>query len=387
MASNNGEFGLSTKSVHAGRYCDETGAVMTPIYASSTYAWPGLDAPPQWQYARSGNPTRDAFERAVAELEGGSHGFAFASGLAAEAAILELLEVGGHVVASDDIYGGTWRLFERVRQRSAGLSVSYAHPGDVDAMRAAVTPATRMIWIETPTNPLLKIADLSAIAALGRELGLLTVVDSTFASPHIQRPLEYGVDIVVHSATKYLNGHSDIIGGVVAVNDSGLAERIGYLQNALGGILDPFPAFLALRGLKTLALRMDRHSANGLAIARWLEGRDKVRRVIYPGLESHPQHALARQQMNGFGGMVGLEIETDADGVRRFLGGLELFSLAESLGGVESLAAYPAVMSHGSLPAERRAELGVSDQLVRLSLGVEDAPDLIADLTRALNRI
>jgi cystathionine gamma-lyase len=379
--------GPSTKAVHAGVKPDETGAVMTPIYASSTYAWPSLDAPPEWQYARVGNPTRAAFERAMAELEGGTRGFAFASGLAAEAAILELLEQGSHIVATDDIYGGTWRLFERVRSRSAGLSVSYAHPGDVEAIRAAVTPATRMIWLETPTNPLLKIADLAGAAALGKELGVLTVVDSTFASPHIQRPLEFGVDIVVHSATKYLNGHSDMVGGVVVVKDDELARRIRFLQNTLGGILDPFPSFLASRGLKTLALRMDRHSANGLAVARWLQGRDKVGRVIYPGLDSHPQHALAREQMNGFGGIVSLEIDADAAGVRRFLDGLQLFTLAESLGGVESLIAYPVAMSHASMPPRRREELGVSERLLRLSLGIEDAADLTADLARALDRI
>lgn len=386
-SSKSSGHGLSTRAVHAGVEPDETGAVMTPIYATSTFAWSSPAAPPLWQYARTGNPTRAAFERAAAELEGGSHGFAFASGLAAEAAVLELLDAGSHVVASDDLYGGTWRLFEKVRRRSAGISVAYASPDDLAAIRAAVTPATRMIWVETPTNPLLKIADLSGVAALGRELGLLTVVDSTFASPHIQRPLEFGVDIVVHSATKYLNGHSDIIGGVLAVKDKELAERLGFLQNAIGGILDPFSSFLALRGLKTLALRMERHSANGLTVARWLERQPKVARVIYPGLESHPQHALARRQMNGFGGMIGVELEADAEGMRRFLEGFALFALAESLGGVESLLGHPATMSHGSLPAERRAALGISDQLVRLSVGVEDAEDLIADLAQALAQI
>lgn len=291
------------------------------------------------------------------------------------------------MVAADDLYGGTWRLFERVRRRTTGLTVTYVDPGDAAAIRAAVTPETRMIWMESPTNPMLKLADLEALGALGRLLGVITVVDSTFASPYIQRPLEHGVDIVVHSATKYLNGHSDMVGGVVVTGKADLAERLAFLQNAVGAVLDPFPAFLALRGLKTLALRMERHSANALTIARWLETRPKVKRVIYPGLESHPQHELARRQMTGFGGMVGVELNADADGVRRFLTGFRVFALAESLGGVESLIGWPALMSHGSLPAERRAELGLSDQLVRLSLGVEDAADLMADLTRAFDRI
>jgi len=376
---------LATLAVHAGAGPDPaTGAVMTPIYASSTFAQSSPGVHTGWEYARSGNPTRAAFEAAVAELEGGTAGFAFASGLAAEATVLELLDHGSHVVAADDVYGGTWRLFERVRRRSAGLSVSYVDPADSAAIEAAITPATRMIWVETPTNPLLKIADLAAIAAIGRRAGVLTVADSTFASPMVQRPLEFGFDIVLHSATKYLNGHSDLVAGVVVVENADLAERIGFLQNAIGAVLDPFPSFLAHRGLKTLALRMERHSTNAMAIATRLESHPRVRRVIYPGLPSHPQHDLAARQMRGFGGMVSLELDADEAGVRRFLESLSLFTLAESLGGVESLVGHPVTMSHASLPPERRAELGIGWQLVRLSVGIEDKQDLIGDLEQAL---
>lgn len=375
---------FDTLAVHAGHAADPTGAVMTPIFASSTFAQKAPGEHTGWEYARSGNPTRAAFERAVAELEGGSFGFAFASGLAAEATVLELLEHGAHIIAGDDLYGGSWRLFERVRRRSAGLNITYVDATDIEAVRAAITPDTRLIWVETPTNPLLKVPDLAAIGALGRERGLITVADSTFASPHIQRPLSLGIDVVLHSATKYLNGHSDMVGGVVVVDDEALARQIGFLQNAVGGVLDPFPAFLALRGLKTLALRMERHSANGLAVAQWLDGRKGVRRVNYPGLASHPQHEVAKRQMNGFGGMISVELDTDAAGVRRFLAALKVFTLAESLGGVESLVGHPVTMSHGSIPPERRAALGITEQLVRLSVGIEDAADLIADLERGL---
>lgn len=375
---------FSTLAVHAGQTQDPTGAVMTPIFASSTFAQKAPGEHTGWEYARSGNPTRAAFERAVAELEGGSHGFAFASGLAAEATVLELLDAGAHIVAGDDLYGGSWRLFERVRRRSAGLDITYVDATDLSAVRAAITPQTRLIWLETPTNPLLKVADLAAVAALAQEKGVLVVVDSTFASPHIQRPLDLGADIVLHSATKYLNGHSDMVGGVVVVKDAELASRIGFLQNAVGGVLDPFPAFLALRGLKTLGLRMERHSANGLRVAQWLEGRAGIKRVLYPGLPSHPQHEVARRQMHGFGGMISVELDTGIDGVRRFLAALNLFTLAESLGGVESLIGHPVTMSHGSIPAERRAALGITDSLIRLSVGIEDADDLIADLERGL---
>jgi cystathionine gamma-lyase len=377
--------GPSTRSVHAGVTVDEkTGAVMTPIYASSTFAQSSPGVHTGWEYARSGNPTRAAFESAIAELEGGVAAFAFASGMAAEATLLDLLDQGSHIVAADDLYGGTWRLFERVRRRSAGLSVTYVDPTDIAAIEAAIEPNTRMIWVETPTNPLLKVADLNAVAALGKSRGLLTVADSTFASPIIQRPLALGFDVVLHSATKYLNGHSDVIAGVVAVADRSLADRLKFLQNATGAVLDPFASFLVLRGLKTLALRMERHSANALAIARHFNGHPKLRQVIYPGLPNHPQHNLAAAQMNGFGGMLSMKLEPDEARVRRFLESLSLFTLAESLGGVESLAGHPLTMSHGSLPEQRRAELGIDWGLVRLSIGIEDADDLIGDLDQAL---
>ncbi|MGB9164628.1 MAG: PLP-dependent aspartate aminotransferase family protein [Rhodomicrobium sp.] len=375
-------------AVHAGSMPDpRTGAVMTPIYASSTFAQSSPGVHTGWEYARTGNPTRAAFEQAVAELEGGVAGFAFASGMAAEATLLELLDQGSHVIASDDLYGGTWRLFERVRKRSAGLSVTFVDPTDLDAFTAAVTPETRMIWVESPTNPLLKVVDLAAIAKIGKSAGVLTVADSTFASPMIQRPLDLGFDIVVHSATKYLSGHSDIVAGVLALRDQDLADRVRFLQNATGAVLDPFPAFLASRGLKTLALRMERHSANALAVAQYLEGHPKLRRVIYPGLKSHPQHALAARQMKGFGGMVTIELDAEERGVRRMLESLKLFTLAESLGGVESLAGHPLTMSHGSLPPERRAELRIGWGMVRLSIGIEDPADLIGDLDQALGRV
>ncbi len=374
-------------AVHAGVEPDaRTGAVMTPIYSSSTFAQSSPGVHTGWEYARTGNPTRAVFEKAVAELEGGLAGFAFASGMAAEATLLELLDHGSHVVAGDDLYGGTWRLFERVRKRSAGLRVTYVDPTDLDAITTAVRPETRLIWVESPTNPLLKVADLAAIAAICKKAGVLAVADSTFASPMIQRPLGLGFDIVLHSATKYLSGHSDIVAGALVVRDQGLADSIRFLQNAVGAVLDPFAAFLALRGLKTLALRMERHSANALAVAEHLEGHPKLRRVIYPGLRSHPQHALAARQMKGFGGIVTIEIDAEEKGVRRVLESLKLFTLAESLGGVESLVGHPLTMSHGSLPPERRAELGIGWGLVRLSVGIEDAADLIEDLEQALER-
>lgn len=381
--------GLSTRSVHAGHGPDPlTGAVMTPIYASSTFVQSSPGKHTGWEYARSGNPTRAAFEKAVADLEGGTHGFAFASGLAAEAAILDLLEKGSHVVAGNDLYGGTWRLFERVRSRSAGLSVTYVDPTDLEAVRAAITRDTKLIWVETPSNPLLKVVDLAAIAEIGRRRGAITVADSTFASPILQRPLEFGIDIVVHSATKYLNGHSDLVAGVAVVQNDYLAQQLGFLQNATGGILDPFAAFLALRGLKTLAVRMDRHCGNAQVIAEWLETRKSgIRRVYYPGLPSHPGHELASRQMRAFGGMISVELDTDLAGATRVLERLRLFALAESLGGVESLAGHPVTMSHGSVPVERRAELGITESLVRLSVGIEDVGDLVEDLDHALRGI
>ena len=377
---------FSTRAVHAGQSPDPTtGAVMTPIYANSTYAQESPGVHKGFEYARSQNPTRFAFERCVADLESGTHAFAFASGLAAEAAILEMLSAGDHVIASEDLYGGSFRLFDKVRKRTMGLQVSFVDLRDLKAVAAAVTPWTRMLWVETPTNPTLRLADLDALAAIAKAHGLISVADNTFASPYVQRPLEHGFDIVVHSATKYLNGHSDMIGGIAVTARPEFAEQLKFLQNATGGILGPFDSFLALRGVKTLALRMQRHCSSALKIARWLEGRKDVRAVAYPGLESHPQHDLAKRQMTGgFGGMIAVELDRDLEGSRRFLERTRLFTLAESLGGVESLLEHPAIMTHASIPAEQRAELGISDAFVRLSVGIEDPDDLIADLDQAL---
>ncbi|MBN9550789.1 MAG: PLP-dependent transferase [Alphaproteobacteria bacterium] len=377
---------FSTRAIHGGQSHDPlTGAVMVPIYATSTYGQQSPGVHKGFEYARSQNPTRFAFERAVADLESGSAAFAFASGLAAIGTVLELLDAGAHIVATDDIYGGSFRLMERVRKRSAGLEVSFADFTDLAAVEAAIRPETKLLWVETPTNPLLRVVDLEAVAALARRKGLLTVADNTFCSPYIQRPLELGIDIVVHSVTKYLNGHSDMVGGVAVVGDNkDLAAQLKFLQNAIGGISGPFDSFLALRGIKTLALRMERHSANGLKIAQWLETRKDVRRVIYPGLASHPQHAIAVQQMHAFGGMISVDLDRDLAGTKRFLERTQLFTLAESLGGVESLIEHPALMTHGSIPAEKRAEIGITDSMVRLSCGIEDGDDLIADLEQAL---
>jgi cystathionine gamma-lyase len=377
---------FATRTIHAGQTPDpSTGAVMVPIYATSTYAQESPGVHKGYEYSRSQNPTRMAFERCIADLESGTQGYAFASGLAAMATILDLLSSGDHVVATDDIYGGSFRLFDKVRKRSAGLNFDFVNFADTAAVERALKPSTKMIWIETPTNPLLKLADLAAIASLAKKRGILAVVDNTFASPYVQRPLEQGCDIVVHSTTKYLNGHSDIVGGVAVVGDNReLAEKMKFLQNAVGAIAGPFDSFLALRGLKTLALRMERHCANALKIARWLEARGDVERVIYPGLESHPQHALAKRQMNAFGGIVTVILKRDLAGTKRFLERTRLFTLAESLGGVESLIEHPAIMTHASIPADHRERIGISDSLVRLSCGVEDADDLIADLAQAL---
>ncbi len=377
--------GFSTRAVHAGQSPDPTtGAVVTPIYATSTYVQSSPGVHQGFEYSRSQNPTRFAYERCVADLEGGDAGFAFASGLAATSTVLELLDSGDHVVALDDIYGGTRRLFEQVRRRSAGLSFTYSDLRDRAALEAALTPKTRMIWVETPSNPLLKLVDLEMIAAVARPRGILAVADNTFATPWAQRPLESGFDIVVHSATKYLNGHSDVIGGVAVCQGKELAERLGYLQNAIGAVASPFDSFMVLRGLKTLALRMERHSANALHIAAWLERHPKIERVIYPGLPSHPQHELARRQMRGFGGMIGAVVRGGLAEVTRFLTHCQVFVLAESLGGVESLIEHPAIMTHASVPPEVRRDLGIDDGLVRLSVGIEDVEDLVADLAQAL---
>ena len=382
----NNRLGFATRCVHAGQAPDPaTGAVMMPIYTTSTYVQQSPGVHKGYDYARTKNPTRMAFERCIADLEAGSAAFAFASGIAAIATTLDCLDAGSHIIAVDDLYGGSRRLFERVRRRSAGLDVSYLDLVELARFESAIRPNTRLIWIESPTNPLLKLVDLERVAALARKRGIWTVADNTFASPYVQRPLEYGFDLVVHSTTKYLNGHSDMVGGVAVVgSNNDLRERLTFLQNAVGAIQGPFDSFLALRGLKTLALRMERHCASALQIAHWLERQAKVRRVFYPGLTSHPQHALAKKQMSAFGGMISAELAGNLDDARRFLERCRLFALAESLGGVESLIEHPALMTHASVPPEVRAGLGISDTLVRLSVGIEAADDLIADLAGAL---
>jgi cystathionine gamma-lyase len=383
---------LATRVIHAGQAPDpSTGAIMPPIYATSTFVQESPGVHKGLDYGRSHNPTRWALERCVADLEGGVQAYAFASGLAAISTVLELLDAGSHVVAGDDMYGGTYRLFERVRRRSAGLDFTYADLTNPDNLLAALRPDTRMVWVETPTNPMLKLADLAAIANICRERGIIAVADNTFASPLVQRPLEQGFDIVVHSMTKYLNGHSDIIGGIAIVGgeerQQPWREQLGFLQNSVGAIASPFDSFLALRGIKTLAIRMERHSASALDLAQWLQQQPEVRHVFYPGLPSHPQHELAKRQMTGFGGIISIDLHTDLAGARRFLERCEIFALAESLGGVESLIEHPALMTHASIPAEQRARLGIGDGLIRLSVGIEDVNDLRGDLRRALDAI
>lgn len=378
--------GLGTLAIHAGQSPDPTtGAVMTPIYATSTYAQSSPGVHQGFEYSRSHNPTRFAYERCVAGLEGGSRGFAFASGLAATSTILELLDSGSHVIAMDDVYGGTYRLFERVRRRSAGLDFSWVDLSDAAAFEAAIRPETKMVWIETPTNPLLKLVDIAQIAQIARKRGLIVVVDNTFSSPILQRPLELGAHIVMHSATKYLNGHSDIVGGMAVVGDDAeIADRMAFLQNAIGGVQGPFDSFLALRGLKTLHLRMKAHCENAQALAEWLETHPAIEKVLYPGLKSHPQYELAKRQMHGPGGMISICVKGGEAAARRMMERCELFAVAESLGGVESLINHPAIMTHASVPAERRAQLGITDNLVRLSVGVETLDDLRADIDTAL---
>ncbi len=378
---------LATLAIHGGQSPDpSTGAVMPPIYATSTYAQSSPGKHQGFEYSRTHNPTRFAYERCVASLEGGTRGFAFASGMAATSTVIELLDAGSHVVAMDDIYGGSFRLFERVRRRTAGLDFSFVDLTDLSAFEAAITPNTKMVWIETPTNPMLKIVDIAAVAAIAKRHGLIVVVDNTFASPMLQRPLELGADLVLHSATKYLNGHSDMVGGMVVAGDNAeLVEQMAFLQNSVGGVQGPFDSFLALRGLKTLPLRMKAHCANALALAQWLDKHPAVEKVIYPGLPSHPQHELATRQMNGYGGIVSIVLKGGFEAAKRFCEKTELFTLAESLGGVESLVNHPAVMTHASIPVERREQLGISDALVRLSVGVEELGDLQVDLERALS--
>lgn len=385
--SDNGrELDFGTRVIHGGQRPDPlTGAVMTPIYLTSTYVQESPGVNKGYDYARTRNPTRDALQAALANIENGTAAFAFASGMAASSTLIEMLDANSHLIASHDLYGGSYRLFEKIRKRSAGLEVSFVDLADPVAFEAAIRPSTRMVWMESPTNPMLNLVDLAAVAQLARKRGILSVCDNTFATPFIQRPLDLGVDFVMHSATKYLNGHSDVLGGAIIVRDPALAEQLKFLQNGLGGICGAFDSFMLLRGLKTLAVRMERHCANGLRIAQHLESHPAIHRVRYPGLASHPQHELARRQMRGgFGGIIAAELKGDLATTRRFLERCHLFSLGESLGGVESLIEHPGLMTHSGLPAQMRADLGISDGLVRLSVGIESATDLIAELDSAL---
>ncbi|GFE79551.1 cystathionine gamma-synthase [Steroidobacter agaridevorans] len=377
---------FGTRCIHAGQAPDpSTGAVMPPIYATSTYAQSSPGVHKGYDYSRTSNPTRSAWEKCIADLEGGVRGFAFASGMAATSTLLELLDAGSHIVAMEDLYGGTFRLFERVRKRSANLDITFANLADPKALEAAVRPTTRMIWIETPTNPTLRLVDIEQVAEFARKRNILTVVDNTFASPWVQRPIELGADITMHSATKYLNGHSDMVGGVAVASNNELADKIGFLQNAVGAVSGPFDSFLALRGLKTLALRMRQSSESSLRIAGWLEKHSRVSKVLYPGLASHPQHQLARRQMqNGFSGIVTFFVKGGLGEAKHFLERCRIFTIAESLGGVESLVDHPGLMTHASIPPEKRRELGIDDSLIRLSVGIEDVEDLLADLEQAL---
>lgn len=385
MAKDTKKLAFATRVIHAGQHPDpSTGAIMPPIYATSTYVQKSPGEHQGYEYSRTQNPTRQAFERCVADLESGTHGFAFSSGMAAIGTVLELLDTGSHIIAMDDLYGGTTRLFQRVRQRSAGLQFSQIDMTSEEAIRAEIRDNTRMLWVESPTNPMLKLADFEVVARIAREFDLLLVADNTFATPCGQRPLEMGCDIVVHSATKYLNGHSDMVGGVAVTANEEIAEQLGFLQNSVGSILGPFDSFLALRGLKTLSVRMAQHERSAQAIAEWLEQDARVERVIYPGLPSHPQHALAKRQMDSFGGIVTFFTRGGLAEARQFLERCQVFALAESLGGVESLVDHPAIMTHASVPADMREALGISDQLIRLSVGIESVADLIADLDHAL---
>ncbi|WP_292043328.1 MULTISPECIES: cystathionine gamma-synthase [unclassified Brevundimonas] len=386
MTDKKNHQGFSTRAIHAGQEPDPTtGAVMVPIYATSTFAQESPGVNRGFEYARGKNPTRMAFEACIADLEGGVQAFGFGSGMAATSTALELLDAGSHIVTGDDLYGGSWRLFERVRRRSMGLDFSYIDLSDLSAVEAAITEKTRMLWVETPTNPMMKLADIAALSKIAKAHNLILVVDNTFASPYCQQPLSLGADIVMHSATKYLNGHSDVVGGVLIAKTPEMAAELKFLQNSIGGVMGPFDAFLVNRGLKTLALRMKAHCDNALKLAQWLEGRAGVQKVIYPGLESHPQHELAKSQMTGgFGGMVSVVIDGDLERTKRVLERVRVFTLAESLGGVESLVNHPAIMTHASIPKDVREASGVTDSLIRLSVGVENIEDLIADLDQAL---
>jgi len=381
------KMGLGTRAIHAGQSPDpSTGAIMTPIYATSTYVQASPGVHKGYEYSRTQNPTRMAYERCVADLEGGVAGFAFGSGLAGAATVLDMLETGSHVIAMDDLYGGTYRLFERVRRQSAGLDFTFLDLNDTAALKAALKPNTRMIWAETPTNPMLKLVDLAKLSSFAKKHGLILVVDNTFCSPMLQRPIEFGADLVLHSATKYLNGHSDMVGGIVVAANDAMAQRMAFLQNSVGAVAGPFDSFLAMRGLKTLHLRMKAHCESALDIAKWLEKHPAIEKVIYPGLKSHPQHALARRQMDGFGGIISAEVKGGVRAARKMLERCEIFALAESLGGVESLIEHPGIMTHASIPPATRKRLGISDGLIRLSVGVENVEDLKAELAHALAR-
>ncbi len=377
---------FATRAIHAGQKPDPTtGAVMTPIYATSTYRQSAPGEHQGFEYSRTHNPTRFAYEDCVANLENGRKGLAFASGMAAINTVIDLLNAGDHVIVTEDLYGGTFRLFDKVKTRTNQLSFSFVDMNDISLIENAIQSNTRMIWLETPSNPMLKIANLKRIADLSRKHQLISVADNTFATPWIQRPLEYGFDIVVHSATKYLNGHSDIISGIVVVGDSSeLADKLAFLQNASGAIASPFDSFMVLRGIKTLPLRMQKHCENAIELAHWLEKHPKVKHVIYPGLSNHPQHSLAKEQMRAFGGMISLIINADLQETKRVLSRFEVFTLAESLGGVESLIEHPAIMTHASIPEEKRQALGILDGFIRISVGVEDITDLKDDLQQAL---
>ena len=384
MLKKNKRKGLSTRAIHAGQAPDKTtGAIMVPIYASSTYVQKSPGEHLGYEYSRTKNPTRTAYEECVASLESGNYGFAFASGMAAADTILSLLNIGDEVIAIDDLYGGTRRLFEKFKKNKSGLSFRFLAADQIKNVASEISSRTKMIWVETPTNPLLKIVDLEKLGNISRNI--ITVVDNTFASPIIQRPLEFDVDIVMHSATKYLNGHSDMIGGVIATKHKNIADNLAFIQNSVGAIQGPFDAFLALRGLKTLPIRIEKHNENAMKIAQFLESNSMIKKVIYPGLESHPNHSLASKQMNGYGGIVSFYLNSDLAGTIKFLQNCKIFSLAESLGGVESLIEHPAIMTHGSIAKHKREELGISDNFVRISVGIEDIEDLIEDIEYAIS--
>ncbi|MFN7904580.1 MAG: cystathionine gamma-synthase [Pseudobdellovibrionaceae bacterium] len=377
---------FSTRAIHAGQEPDPTtGAIMTPVYLTSTYVQSSPGVHKGYEYSRTHNPTRKAYEDCIANLESGKVGFAYASGCAATTTIMHLLKAGDHVIAGDDLYGGTFRLFDKVFRHS-GIEFSYVDLTNIENLKSALKPNTKMVWLETPTNPTLKLADIRKVTTTVAGKNILVAVDNTFMSPYFQRPLELGADIVVHSATKYIGGHSDMVGGVVVVRSEELAEKIAFFTNSLGAVQGPFDSFLALRSLKTLALRMEAHQKNAFQVAEFLSTHSKVERVVYPGLKSHPQHALAKEQMSGFGGMITFFIKGGLSSSRQFLENVRVFSLAESLGGVESLVEHPAIMTHASIPVENRKKLGIDDSLIRLSVGIEDVGDLLKDLTNAFDK-